>query len=93
MDIDRQRIEAVRKLEALGYCYRSGEWVPPSGPGLSSLTAQADAMHRALGERADALMGCTECSPEEAELKAIVDVIEAYEAQRWPNGKEPGGEG
>src|ERR1700730_16532844 len=26
-------------------------------------------------------------------LKAIADVLEAYEAKRWPEGKEPGGKG
>jgi hypothetical protein len=55
------------------------------------LTAKADAIHGALMRRADALAGCSEGSDEEAELKTIVDLIEVYEAKRWPLGKEPGG--
>ena len=40
-----------------------------------------------LVQRADELMGCTENSPEERELDALTDVIEAYEARRWATGK------
>jgi len=55
-------------------------------------------MHGALilMRRADALAGCTKGSDEEAALKAIVDMIDAYEAKRWPLGKDPtvpGGKG
>ena len=60
---------------------------------LSRLADVTDRMHGLLMERADALMGCTENSPEEAELATLADVIEAYERQRWPEGKIPGGKG
>ena len=98
MDIDRKRIAAVRTLEALGYVYRSWEWSAPASDAATPLSflAKADDMHGALMRRADALAGCTEGSNEETELKAIVDAIEAYEAIRWPLGKDPnvpGGKG
>ncbi len=54
---------------------------------------ESDAMHTRLVERADELVGCTEGSPEEAELERLTDVIEAYEAKRWPSGKTAGGKG
>ena len=50
-------------------------------------------MHALLIKRADELMGCTEGSPEEEELRALADVIDAYEAKRWPTGKSAGGKG
>jgi hypothetical protein len=60
---------------------------------VSHLADVTDRMHGLLVDRADALMGCTENSPEEAELEALTDVIEAYERQRWPLGRIPGGKG
>ena len=54
---------------------------------------ESDAMHALLIKRADALMGCTEGSAEEAELRTLADVIDAYEAKRWPSGKAAGGKG
>jgi hypothetical protein len=92
MYIDRQRIAAVRALEAIGYRFHGGEWLPPAGAPVP-FTWEADAMHGMLMRRADALAGCTEGSDEEAELKAIVGLIEVYEQKRWPQGKEPGGKG
>jgi hypothetical protein len=50
-------------------------------------------MHALLIERADELLGCTEGSPEEAELCTLTDVIDAYEAKRWPSGKLAAGKG
>jgi len=50
-----------------------------------------DALLALLKDRADALAGCTERSPEE--LAAIMDAIEAYQAVRGPEGKVEGGKG
>ena len=54
---------------------------------------ESDGMHALLIKRADELMGCTEASPKEEELRAIADAIEAYETKRWPSGKAAGGKG
>ena len=60
---------------------------------VSHLAEVTDRMHGLLMERADAPMGCAEDSPEEAELSALTDMIEAYERQSWPLGRIPGGKG
>ena len=94
--IDKQRITAVATLEALGYTFSLTDgWTRPGNSGACTLpaTAEADAMHSVLVQRADALEGSTRGSQEEAELERIFDAIEAYESKRWPNGKEVGGKG
>ena len=96
MELDKQRIAAVQTLEGLGYTYRDGEWLPTVVAPPLPLTAEADAMHGMLMRRADALDGCSKGSDEEGELETIVDLLEAYEAKRWPLGKDlgvPGGKG
>jgi hypothetical protein len=57
------------------------------------LIPEADALLAMVIARADALVGCTEGSPEEKELETIADGIEAYQAKRWPEGKIPVGKG
>jgi hypothetical protein len=63
------------------------------GPAIRAPTTITDRMHALLVTRADALVGGTEGSPEEAELATLVDAIEAYETVRWPEGKILGGKG
>jgi hypothetical protein len=88
-NIDKQRIAAVRKLEAMGYVFHQHDWKGPAIPA----TFEADAMHAVLVLRADALEGCPEHSEETREFAMIAEALEAYEAMRWPDGKVPGGKG
>ena len=60
---------------------------------VTRLSEVTDKMHALLVARADELVGCTENSLEERELEALTDTIEAYERQRWPLGRIPGGKG
>ena len=93
-EIDKQRVRGVEVLREMGFTWRNGRWLP-----LVTLESQpaivpaADAMHRVLVERADRLVGCVENSDDEEELVRIGEAVERYEAQRWPQGKEPGGKG
>ena len=92
--VDRQRVAAVRMLEALGYRFRDGEWTGFVAVGVLAIAPVADAMHSLLVERADALIGCcTDGSVDHDELEAIGEAIEAYEAVRWPDGKIDDGKG
>jgi hypothetical protein len=92
--IDRQRIGAVRTMEALGFTFDGFQWhAPGSGGSSPSARDDADAMHALLVLRAGKLAGCIEGSEEELELKKIADTVGAYEAKRWPDGNVPGGKG
>ena len=52
-----------------------------------------DKMAAYLIERADALAAHADHPRAEAELERVVNLIEAYEAERWPHGKVAGGKG
>ena len=83
-NLDQQIMAAERDLDIFAH----GGWTPPA---TAQLQTQADGMHALLAERADALRGWTEGSPEEVRLAALTDAIEAYEAARWPEGRTADG--
>ena len=68
---------------------------PKMQPAISieDLAPCADKLLALLVARADVLVGCPEGSPEDQELEAIIDALEAYEAVRWPEGRVEGGKG
>ena len=90
-NIDKQRVAAVRKLEALGYRYEGDEWVGPTVTNQSIL-AEADAILSALVLRADALEGCIEGSEEEAELAVITDADRGLRSGTLASGQGAGRE-
>jgi hypothetical protein len=92
-NIDRQRIGAVRAMEALGYAFDGIDWNAPAAAPATPQFAEADALHALLVLRADTLEGCIGNSEEAREFAMIAEALEAYEAVRWPDGKVPGGKG
>jgi hypothetical protein len=83
MSMEAQISTAHQDLDAVGH----------GGPPVQAPMTLTDRMHALLVARADALMGCAEGSPEETELAALADAIDAYEAVRWPQGRIPGVKG
>jgi hypothetical protein len=92
-NVDKQRVAAVKKLEAMGYTFAAGDWMPPANDASAVVPAITDPLYALLVARADAIAVPNEGSPEEAELAYITDAIEAYEAMRWPGGRVGGGKG
>ena len=66
--IDKQRIAAVRTLEAMGYVFRD-EWIAPACKSTPA-TAEADAMHSSRAARRS-LDGCTEGRRRHASLRRL----------------------
>jgi hypothetical protein len=89
-NIDRQRIAAVRTLQALGYTFDGIKWMPPT---CHPLWAETDELYRLLVGRADYLISHPVGLRAMGEFSNIARALEAYEAKRWPNGKEPDGKG
>jgi hypothetical protein len=50
---------------------------------------EADRMFTLLVKREAELAECRPGSPEEEEFDRLVSTIEAYEAKRWPRGRQP----
>lgn len=87
-----KRYAAVKHLEAAGWRFDAGAWTAParlaaSGASDKTIAPVADPMHAYLMDRADSLAGATENSDEEAELVRVGELIENYEAARWPTGR------
>lgn len=93
--IDRQRVAAVKAIEALGYSFDGVEWNAPASTPMptSHIQDEADAMHALLVLRSDKLEERIQGDDDEAELKMIAEVVGDYEAKRWPDGVVPRGKG
>jgi hypothetical protein len=92
-NIDRQRVAAVSKLEAMGYTFAAGDWMQPANDPTAVAPVITDALHTLLVARADAPMSCPEESVGACELQAITDALEPYEAVRWPTSRVDSGKG
>jgi hypothetical protein len=76
--IDRQRVAAVRRLEAMGYVFRGQLWMGLAVPRLSKPMR---------------CTRCSSCALMRLEFAMISEALESYEAKRWPEGKMVGGKG
>ena len=76
--IDRQRVEAVRFLEAQGYRFEGGSWKAPAG--VQQSAPEGDAIHAMMVRRVETIAGC---AGREVERESLTIAIKAYEWIRW----------
>jgi len=95
--VDKERIAAVRLLQANGYTFDGGDWQPPvpadTQPPKLIAWAEADALYAQLVQLADKLDGCAEGSVQEAVRYALTEAIDGYQSVRWPAGRTADGKG
>lgn len=83
MSIDRQRSEAVKLLETLGYVWRGSAWMLPNGASASlPILEAADKLHGIVMDRAAVLTGCAKSLDQQIELARISDALQKYEVAR-----------
>jgi len=92
MRASSRQATTAKTMKELGYSCDKGVWTS-SPEAVAHLASVSDKMHALLVARADELDGCTEGTLAATEFIMLVEAIEAYEAERWPDGKIPGGKG
>jgi hypothetical protein len=81
--IDRQRIAAVKALEAMGYRFRDDKWLAPT---QTADRRKLTPCTRCLSTARISWRGASR-GRRRSRSSAIVSAIVAYEQRRWPGGK------
>ena len=91
-NIDKQRVAAVRMLEAMGYMFAAIDWQPAADHSRVCCAIRRRAA-RLLVTGPTRLAAALKARWRNGALRAITDAIDGYELVRWPDGKVPDGKG